>query len=123
MLPTCTLTNYTQIIVATELDKQNRFYDERIYCIEDAGTRMIQSEAMEFCRDLQAKLPLPVSADELEAFMDYLKVTFGENQLLIGIRDSKLTKLKENWKDIEGKSAIYANLRVKHFVNMIFFNW
>ena len=114
MLPKCTLNNYTQIIVSTELDKENRLYDERIYCVENVGI-MTQVEGMEVCKTLQAKLPLPISAEEVRAFMNYIKVQFDEKILLIGIRDPEKTKIKKNWKDVEGKNAAYVNLRVKIF--------
>ena len=116
MLPKCTLgTNSTQIIVSTELDKEKRLYDERIYCAKSVEEKT-QVEGMEVCKSLQAKLPLPISVEEVKAFWNYIRVQFDDFQLLIGIRDPEQTKLKKNWKDIEGKNAAYVNLRVKLFI-------
>ena len=115
MLPKCTLTNNTQIIVSSQLDKEKRLYDERVYCVEYVG-KMLQVEGMEKCKTLQAKLPLPISAEEVNAFWNYMKVQFDEPRLLIGIRDPGKTKIKNNWKDVEGNKASYVNLRVKLFV-------
>ena len=76
-----------------------------------------QNEAMDFCKNINAKLPLPKSKAELDEFV---KITdFSEpSWVWIGIRDLTRGGVKANWKDVEGNPIGngYVNLRVINFI-------
>ena len=70
-----------------------------------------QNAAMDQCKNLNAKLPLPKSKGELDEF----RKTIGNDNTWIGIRDLTKGGVKANWKDVEGNliGNAYVNLRVK----------
>ena len=82
-----------------------------------AGSKK-QNEAMDFCKNINAKLPLPKSKAE---FDEFVKITgfSASSWAWIGIRDLTRGGVKANWKDAEGNPIgnAYVNLRV---INVIF---
>ena len=79
----------------------------------NAGSKK-QNEAMDYCKNINAKLPLPKSKAEFDEFK---KIMVG--QVWIGIKDLTRGGVKANWKDAEGNPIgnAYVNLRV---INVIF---
>ena len=69
-----------------------------------------QNAAMDECKGLNAKLPLPKSKGEANEFR---KIT-GTFNTWIGIRDLTKNGDQSEWKDVEGNSIgnTYVNLRV-----------
>ena len=69
-----------------------------------------QNEAMDYCKNINAKLPLPKSQGE---FNEFNKITGGFT-VWIGIRDLTRGGVKANWKDAEGNPIgnAYVNSRV-----------
>ena len=69
-----------------------------------------QNRAMDECKKLNAKLPLPKSEGEANEFR---KIT-GTDSTWIGIRDLTKSGNKSKWKDVEGNPIrnAYVNLRV-----------
>ena len=70
-----------------------------------------QNAAMDECKSLNAKLPLPKSKGEADEFR---KIT-GSDKTWIGIKDLTKGGVPANWKDVEGNPIgnAYVNLRVK----------
>ena len=66
--------------------------------------------AMNTCKKLNAKLPLPKSKEEANLFRMTTGLTIG-NPIWIGIRDPTKGGIKENWKDVEGNpiGSAYVN--------------
>ena len=75
--------------------------------------RKSQDEAINFCKKLNAGLPLPKSKGELTEF---LKIT-GFHHVWIGLTDSTKSGNMAAWKDLEGNPIgnRYVNLRVINF--------
>ena len=99
VVPQCTLTG-----------KIRKFtYDGRTYCMVDHG-RKSQDGAIDFCKKLNAGLPLPKSKGEA---MEFLKIT-GSQTVWIGLTDSTQSGNMAAWKDLEGNpiGSHYVNLRV-----------
>ena len=69
-----------------------------------------QDEAIDFCKKLNAGLPLPKSKEETA---EYLKIT-GASSFWIGLTDSTQSGDKTAWKDLDGNPIgnRYVNLRV-----------
>ena len=72
-----------------------------------------QDEAIDWCKKMNAGLPLPKSKGELTEF---LKITKSDT-VWIGLTDSTKSGNISAWKDIEGNpiGSRYVNLRVIKF--------
>ena len=72
-----------------------------------------QDAAINFCKKMNAGLPLPKSKGEVD---EYLKIT-GSEHVWIGITDSTQSGNMSAWKDLEGNpiGSHYVNLRVTKF--------
>ena len=81
--------------------------DERIYCA-NKNEIMNQTKAIDFCRQLNATLPLPVSLLEFEVFSNFS----GPEKAWIGISDPSKSGKKENWKDVENKQPTFIKMKV-----------
>ena len=81
--------------------------DERIYCANINGV-MNQTSAMQYCKDFNATLPLPVSLLEFEVFTNFSS----PDKTWIGISDPSNSGKKENWKDVENKQPVYVKPKV-----------
>ena len=86
-------------------------YDGNSYCMVDHGYKY-QDDAIEFCKKMNAGLPLPKSKGEVT---EYLKIT-GYGTVWIGLTDSTNSGKKSAWKDLEGNPIgnRYVNLRIKN---------
>ena len=78
--------------------------DERIYCI-NRNENMNQTRAMQYCKELNATLPLPVSLLEFEAFSNFSS----PHKAWIGISDPSNSGKKENWRNVQNKNPQDAN--------------
>ena len=91
-------------------------YDGNSYCMVNHGAKH-QDAAIDFCKKLNAGLPLPKSKGEL---MEVIKITDNKS-VWIGLTDSTQSGNRAAWKDIEGNPIgnRYVNLRVKniHFLS------
>ena len=87
-------------------------YDCNSYCMVNHGKKH-QEAAIDFCKKMNARLPLPKSEGEATKF---LKIT-GSEKVWIGITDSKKSGKMAEWIDIEGNQVghSYVNLRVLTF--------
>ena len=96
---------------------QKLTYDGNSYCMVNHGLKD-QNAAIEFCKKMNAGLPLPKSKGETTEF---LKITGSEN-VWIGLTDSTKSGNMAAWKDIEGNpiGSRYVNLRVKTFIFYLF---
>ena len=74
-----------------------------------------QDTAIDFCKKLNAGLPLPKSKREKE---EYLKITGSEN-VWIGLTDVTKSGNMAAWKDLDGKPIgnRYVNLRVINLID------
>ena len=74
-----------------------------------------QDAAIDFCKKLNAGLPLPKSKGETEK---YLKITGSEN-VWIGLTDVTKSGNMAAWKDLEGNPIgnRYVNLRVVNLMD------
>ena len=70
---------------------------------------MNQTRAIEYCKKLNATLPLPVSLLEFEVFSN----SSGPGNAWIGISDPSNSGKKENWRDFRDKKPAYVKLRVQ----------
>ena len=84
----CTLTGYVQ----------NINVDGRSYCVVDHGIKK-HSEAFEFCKKLNARLPLPRNKQEADEF---LKIS-GRMWTHVDARNPKQTSNRAEWVDAEDK--------------------
>ena len=73
---------------------------------------MNQTRAIQYCRELNATLPLPVSLLEFEVFSNFS----GPEMAWIGISDPSKSGKGENWKDVENKQPDYVKTRVDIFI-------
>ena len=96
MVPKCTLKRAQRIKVA-----------ERTYCAVNIGD-MSQLNGIAFCKELNAKLPLPKNERELKAFLK-----FSPNRTWIDLRDPAMTGKRQNWKDSQGKTPVFVKERVE----------
>ena len=69
---------------------------------------MNQTRAIEYCKDLNATLPLPVSLLEFEVFSNFSS----PDKTWIGIHDPSISAKKEKWKDTENKQPAFVKPRV-----------
>ena len=76
-----------------------------------------QNEAIDFCKKMNAGLPLPKSKGEVKEFLKFT----GWHNVWIGITDVTKSGNMAAWKDLEGNPIgnRYVNLRVKniHFLS------
>ena len=102
VVPHCTLTGLVKTLT----------YDGNSYCMVNHGTKN-QDAAIEFCKKINAGLPLPKSKGELD---EYLKIT-GQKRVWMGLTDSTQSGNMAAWKDLEGKPVgnRFVNLRVRTF--------
>ena len=70
--------------------------DGRSYCVVDHGNKK-HSDAVEFCRKLNARLPLPRNKQEADEFLK-LSPSFTH----VDARNPKKTSNKAEWVDAEG---------------------
>ena len=84
--------------------------DERIFCANKNG-KMNLTKATEYCKELNATLPLPVSLLEFEVFSNFSS----PDKAWISISDPLNSGRKENWKDIENNRPPYVKARVYSF--------
>ena len=80
--------------------------------------RKSQDGAIDFCKKLNAGLPLPKNRGEK---LEYLKITI-KDEVWIGLTDSTKSGNKAAWKDLEGNPIgdRYVNLRVITFIFHLF---
>ena len=73
-----------------------------------------QDVAIDFCKSMNAGLPLPKSKGEVD---EYLKIT-GSQSVWIGLTDSTKSGNKAAWKDLEGNPIgnRFVNLRVNNIL-------
>ena len=83
----CTLTGFIKII---------KVY-ERTYCVVDHGNKK-HHEAVELCKKLNARLPLPRNKAELDEFRK-----ISPSRTNVDARNPKLTANTALWVDAEGK--------------------
>ena len=81
--------------------------DEQLYCVNKNGN-MNQIRAIQYCKELNATLPLPVSLLEFKAFSNFSS----PHKAWTGISDPSNSGKKENWKDVQSKRPKYVKLRV-----------
>ena len=87
----------------TLIGAEHVLVDERIYCINRNGN-MNQTRAMQYCKDINATLPLPVSLLEFEAFSNFSS----PHKAWIGVSDPLNTGQKLSWIDIENRQPAYV---------------
>ena len=100
----------------TLIGAKHALIDEQIYCF-NRNEYMNQTRAMQYCKEINATLPLPASLLEFET-MSYLS---SPDKAWIGISDPSHSGKKGNWKDVQNKKPVYVKPRVKTF-NEILFN-
>ena len=71
--------------------------DGRSYCVVDHGSKK-HPDAVEFCKKLNARLPLPRHKQEAEEFLK-----LGSSWTNVDARNPKKTSNKAEWVDAEGK--------------------
>ena len=100
----------TQCTLTGTVTKINSY--ARSYCVVDHGY-MKHSDAVEFCRKLNARLPLPRNQNEAEKF---LKIS-QDKWTNVDARNPKKTANKAEWVDAEGKplGSRPVNLRSHKF--------
>ena len=64
---------------------------------------------MQYCKEINATLPLPASFLEFEAFSDFSS----PHKAWIGLSDPSNSGNKENWRDVRNKKPAYVKPRVK----------
>ena len=69
---------------------------------------MNQTKAIEYCRKLNATLPLPVSLLEFEVFSNFS----GPKKAWIGVNDPLNSGKTENWRNLENKQPTYIKTGV-----------
>ena len=84
--------------------------DEQVYCL-NKNEIMNQTRAVDYCRQFNATLPLPVSLLEFEVFTNFS----GPESAWIGISDTSNSGKKENWKDVDNRQLSYVKTRVYAF--------
>ena len=91
----------------TLIDAKHEIIDERLYCLNRNGN-MNQTRAMQYCKELNATLPLPVSSLEFEVFNEFSS----PEKSWVAISDPSNSGIKENWKDFKNNKPVYVKLRV-----------
>ena len=69
---------------------------------------MNQTRAIQYCKEINATLPLPVSLLEFEAFSNFSS----PKKAWLGISDPTNSGRKENWKDDQNNKSVYVKSRV-----------
>ena len=92
----CSLNDAEQIVI-----------DERIYCLAKYGN-MNQTTAIDYCRQLNSTLPLPVSLHEFEVFSNFSS----PNTTWIGISDPSRSGNKDSWRDVNNKQPAFVKSMV-----------
>ena len=87
----------------TLIDAEHVLVDERIYCVNKVGN-MNQTRAGEYCKTLNATLPLPISLLEFEMFSNFSS----PHKAWIGVSDPLNTGQKLSWIDIENRQPAYV---------------
>ena len=77
---------------------KNIYVNGRLYCVADHG-RMKHPEAFEFCKKLNARLPLPRNKQEADEF---IKIG-GKTDTNVDARNPKKTSNRAEWVDAEDK--------------------
>ena len=77
---------------------------------------MNQTRAMQYCKELSARLPLPVSLLEFETFSNFSS----PHKAWIGMSDPLNSGKKENWRDVQNKKPVYIKPTVKTFNGILF---
>ena len=72
---------------------------------------MNQTKAIEYCRKVNATLPLPVSLLEFEVFSNFS----GPEKAWIGIIDPSKSGKREDWKDVENRKPDFVKTRVNFY--------
>ena len=76
--------------------------DGRSYCVVDWGN-MKHAQAIEFCKKLNARLPLPRSKKEADEFRKVIPFTITSSVIHADARNPKKTANKAEWVDAESK--------------------
>ena len=92
----------------TLIDAEHMLVDEQIYCVNRIG-KMNQTSAIEYCKELNATLPLPLSLLEFEVFSNFS----GPDRTWIGISDSSSSGKRSYWRDFKNKKPVFIKERVK----------
>ena len=79
---------------------------------------MNQTRAMQYCKELNATLPLPVSLLEFEALSNFSS----PHKAWIGMSDPSNSGKRESWRDVQNKKPVYVKQRVKTFNEILFKN-
>ena len=87
----------------TLIDAEHMLVDEQIYCVNRIG-KMNQTSAIEYCKELNATLPLPVSLLEFETLSNFSN----PHNAWIDLSDPFNTGKKMNWRDFENKQPDYV---------------
>ena len=82
---------------------------QRKYCLVQKGIGETQSEAMQICKLLNAKLPLPKNKAEYDAFKKYFIVS-----TWLGI-----SGVLKTWKDVEGNLQTFTDIQERGQVNVL----
>ena len=69
---------------------------------------MNHTRAIDYCRQFNATLPLPVSLLEFEVFSNFS----GPEKAWIGVSDPSKSWNKESWKDAENKQRVFIKIMV-----------
>ena len=69
---------------------------------------MNQTKAKEYCKGLNATMPLPVSLLEFEVFSNFSS----PDKAWLGISDPSNSGKKESWIDVQNKQPAYVKLKV-----------
>ena len=87
----------------TLIDAEHVLVDERLYCVNRIDN-MNQTRAIEYCKALNATLPLPVSLLEFEVFSNFSS----PHKAWTALSDPFNTGRKLNWRDLENKQPAYV---------------
>ena len=79
---------------------------------------MNQTKALQYCKNLNATLPLPVSLLEFEVFSNL----FGPEKAWLGINDPSNSGKRENWRGVTKKQLDYIKPRFE-ILKKFFFNF
>ena len=76
---------------------------------------MNQTRAFEYCKKLNATLPLPVSLLEFEIFSNFS----GPDEAWIGISDPTNSGKRESWRDDRNRQPAYVKSGVQNFKQLL----
>ena len=91
----------------TLIGAKHKLVDERIYCINRNGN-LNHTRALNYCKELNATLPLPISLLEFEVFSNFS----WPKKAWLGISDPSKSGKKEKWRDVQNKKPDYVKPRV-----------